>query len=58
MVSFTAMSAMARRRALPMLSKVHQKRGMSLKGHHGPPPDWQGVDKVVRSYFPEDYQRK
>jgi hypothetical protein len=34
-----------------------QKRNMSLGGHHGPPPDWQGIDKIVRGYFPEDYQR-
>ena len=30
---------------------------MALGGHHGPAPDWQGVDKVVRGYFPHDYQR-
>jgi hypothetical protein len=35
-----------------------QKRNMSLGGHHGPPPDWQGIDKKVRAIFPEDYQRK
>lgn len=34
-----------------------QKRGMALGGHHGPPPEWTGIDKVVRGYFPEDYQR-
>jgi hypothetical protein len=34
-----------------------QRRGMALGGHHGPPPEWTGVDKVVRGYFPEDYQR-
>jgi hypothetical protein len=35
---------------------LQQKRTMALGGHHGPPPDWQGVDKVVRGYFPHDYQ--
>lgn len=37
--------------------QLQQKRGMALGGHHGPAPDWQGVDKVVRGYFPHDYQR-
>lgn len=37
---------------------VPQRRGFALGGHHGPPPEWEGVDKVVRGYFPEDYQRK
>lgn len=31
------------------------KRGMA--GGHGPKPEWTGLDKTVRSYFPEDYQR-
>jgi hypothetical protein len=33
-----------------------QRRTMALGGHHGPPPEWTGVDKVVRSYVPHDYQ--
>lgn len=33
-----------------------QRRGFALGGSHGPPPEWEGVDKVVRGYFPEDYQ--
>jgi hypothetical protein len=57
MASFAAFSAMARRRAVPVVMQRTQKRGMALGGHHGPPPDWQGVDKIVRGYFPEDYQR-
>lgn len=51
----TMFSSVARRvvRRLPF----QQKRGMALGGHHGPAPEWTGVDKVVRRYFPEDYQR-
>jgi hypothetical protein len=30
------------------------KRGMA--GGHGPKPEWTGLDKTVRTYFPEDYQ--
>merc|ERR1712226_1071133 len=33
-----------------------QKRNMGLGGHSGPPPEWEGIDKVVRSYFPLDHQ--
>jgi hypothetical protein len=29
---------------------------MALGGSHGPPPEWTGIDKIVRGYFPEDYQ--
>jgi hypothetical protein len=58
MASFMALSALARRRAVPVVLQRTQKRSMALGGHHGPPPDWQGIDKVVRGYFPEDYQRK
>jgi len=60
MASFAALGSLARRSgrmAAPLASRHTQKRGMALGGSHGPPPDWQGVDKVVRSYFPEDYQR-
>ena len=35
-----------------------QKRNFALGGSHGPPPEWEGIDKVVRGYFPKDYQRK
>ena len=33
-----------------------QRRQMG--GSHAPAPEWTGIDKVVRGYFPEDYQRK
>jgi hypothetical protein len=43
---------------VPLMSRqTQQKRNMALGGHHGPPPEWTGIDKVVRGYFPEDYQR-
>ena len=57
MASFSALSSVARRRVVVPLIQRTQKRGMALGGHHGPPPEWTGVDKVVRGYFPEDYQR-
>eukprot|EP00563_Minutocellus_polymorphus_P003408 CAMPEP_0181040346 /NCGR_PEP_ID=MMETSP1070-20121207/10996_1 /TAXON_ID=265543 /ORGANISM="Minutocellus polymorphus, Strain NH13" /LENGTH=123 /DNA_ID=CAMNT_0023118343 /DNA_START=6 /DNA_END=377 /DNA_ORIENTATION=+ len=31
-----------------------QRRQMG--GSHAPAPEWTGIDKVVRGYFPEDYQ--
>ena len=33
-----------------------QRRQMG--GSHAPAPEWTGIDKVVRGYFPEDYQRE
>ena len=59
MVSFSIVrNVAARSRALLLnATQKQQSRPMSLGGHHGPPPEWTGVDKVVRKYFPEDYQR-
>jgi len=59
MVSFSALRAVARRRAMPLFTRTttQQRRGFALGGSHGPPPEWEGIDKVVRGYFPEDYQR-
>lgn len=51
----SALSSAARRSAAPLL-RQQQKRQFALGGSHGPPPEWEGVDKVVRGYFPEDYQ--
>uniref|UniRef100_A0A7S2EPJ3 Uncharacterized protein n=1 Tax=Trieres chinensis TaxID=1514140 RepID=A0A7S2EPJ3_TRICV len=34
-------------------SRTAQRRNM---GSGGPKPEWTGIDKVVRGYFPEDYQ--
>ena len=59
MVSFAALRAVAQRRIVSSSIapfRQTQKRGLALGGSHGPPPEWEGVDKVVRGYFPEDYQ--
>ena len=60
MVSFSVIRNVAARSRVLLLNATQQqqRRTMSLGGHHGPPPEWTGVDKVVRKYFPEDYQRK
>ena len=61
MVSFSVLRNVAARSRTLLLNATQQqqRRSMSLHGHHGPPPEWTGVDKVVgvRKYFPEDYQR-
>ena len=58
MASFAALRTVARRRANTLFTaqRQNQRRGLALGGHHGPAPEWKGVDKVVRGYFPEDYQ--
>ena len=59
MVSFSIVRHVAARSRALLLNATQQqqRRTMSLGGHHGPPPEWTGVDKVVRKYLPEDYQR-
>lgn len=57
MVALAALRSVARSRVAPMLQQT-QRRNFALGGHHGPPPEWEGVDKVVRGYFPHDYQCK
>ena len=50
------LAAAAARRRFGMAAKQsmqQQKRGMA----HAPAPEWEGIDKVVRGYFPQDYQR-
>mmetsp|Transcript_15697 Transcript_15697/g.18925 ORF Transcript_15697/g.18925 Transcript_15697/m.18925 type:complete len:134 (-) Transcript_15697:190-591(-) len=46
-------AASASRRAATRVAQQQQKRSM---GGGGPKPEWEGIDKVVRQYFPEDYQ--
>jgi hypothetical protein len=48
-------AANAARRRVGMIAKqnMQQRRGMA----HAPAPEWTGIDKVVRGYFPQDYQR-
>lgn len=48
-------AASASRRAATRV--VHQQQKRSMGGGGGPKPEWEGIDKVVRQYFPEDYQR-
>jgi len=56
-LTFTALRNVARRsRVMSAAVTNTQKRNMALGGHHGPPPEWKGIDKIVRSYLPEDYQ--
>ena len=43
-----------RRRAGTIAKQQIQKRYMA--GGHGPAPEWEGIDKVVRGVFPHDYQ--
>lgn len=47
--------AAVRPAARRVASATVQRRQM---GGHAPAPEWTGIDKVVRGYFPEDYQRK
>jgi len=51
---FTVAAAKARRRVAGMATRQAtqgQKRNMG-----GPPPEWEGIDKVVRGVFPGDHQ--
>jgi hypothetical protein len=35
---------------------AQQRRTMASDRHSKPKPNWTGIDKVVRTYFPEDWQ--
>ena len=53
---FSVAAATARRRIAVTATRQAtqgQKRSMG-----GPPPEWEGIDKVVRGVFPGDHQRK
>jgi len=54
MVLVQATRATARLAARKVATQ-QQKRTMA--GGGGPKPEWEGIDKIVRGYFPEDYQR-
>ncbi|GKY98775.1 hypothetical protein MPSEU_000833700 [Mayamaea pseudoterrestris] len=56
MMSMKLLSAASRRAAVAPLTRQQQTRNLALGGHHGPPPEWTGIDKVVRGVFPQDYQ--
>jgi hypothetical protein len=47
-------AAAAARRRIGMMAAQQQRRTMAA---HAPAPEWTGIDKVVRGYFPQDYQR-
>lgn len=46
--------SVAARRRVVLLAKQHQQT--RLMGG-GPKPEWTGIDKTVRTYFPEDWMR-
>ena len=58
MVAFVALRAASRRLVARQAVAATQKRHMGLGGHSGPPPEWEGIDKVVRDVIPHDHQRK
>ena len=49
------LAASAARRRAAMAAQQQQRRAMG--GGHAPAPEWEGIDKVVRGYFPQDHQR-
>ncbi|OEU22859.1 hypothetical protein FRACYDRAFT_259230 [Fragilariopsis cylindrus CCMP1102] len=49
---FSVAAATARRRFAMMAKQTTQRRTMA----GGAAPEWEGVDKVVRGYFPKDSQ--
>ena len=56
MFPISAVNAASRRALARQVLTQGQKRGMALGGAKGPPPKWEGLDKVVRTYLPEDHQ--
>ncbi|KAL7559999.1 hypothetical protein ACA910_013494 [Epithemia clementina (nom. ined.)] len=56
MFAVTAASSASRRALTRQVIAQCQKRGMGLGGSKGPAPKWEGLDKVVRTYLPEDHQ--
>jgi hypothetical protein len=57
MASFAALRTTVARRITPLAVRQTQRRNFALGGASGPPPEWEGIDKVVRGVFPADYQR-
>ena len=47
---------LATRRATASSTSAMTKRRMG--GSAAPAPEWEGIDKVVRGYFPQDDQRE
>ena len=48
------LAAVAARRRVAVFAAKQQRRNFA----HAPAPEWEGIDKVVRGYFPHDHQRK
>ena len=57
MASFAALRMTSRRAVARVAINQQQRRNLALGGHAGPAPEWTGIDKIVRSYVPEDWQR-
>lgn len=59
MASFAALrmtATRARVMARSYLAKNTQRRNMALGGVSKPAEEWEGIDRVVRTYLPHDYQ--
>jgi hypothetical protein len=52
---FALRSTLSGRTTRAVASKISQRQ-MGGGGNHAA-KEWTGIDKVVRGYFPEDYQR-
>ena len=55
---YSVAAASARRRIAVMATRQATSQGQKRSMGGGPPPEWEGIDKVVRGVFPQDYQRK
>jgi hypothetical protein len=53
---FSVAAATARRRIAVMATRQATAQGQK-RSMAGPPPEWEGIDKVVRGVFPGDHQR-
>ena len=55
---YSVAAASARRRIAVMATRQATSQGQKRSMGGGPPPEWEGIDKVVRGVFPQDYQRE
>ena len=53
---FSVAAATARRRIAVMATRQATTQGQK-RSMGSPPPEWEGIDKVVRGVFPGDHQR-
>jgi hypothetical protein len=54
---YSVAAATARRRVAVMATRQATQQGQK-RSFGAPPPEWEGIDKVVRGVFPGDHQRK